>query len=71
MKTKEQKIEQTRKIMRMIEWRKIEIQSLKGGLTMSNETLRQMFKDHPSLKEEWEMLENRKFKLKRHLWRIA
>ena len=70
MKTKWQQKEQIQKLIRIINDRLINIQVLKGGLIMTNKVLLIVFKEHPQLKQEWDMLQIRKDKLKRLLWKL-
>jgi len=70
MKTKWQQKEQIQKLIRIINDRLINIQVLKGGLIMTNKTLLIVFKEHPQLKQEWDMLQIRRDKLKRLLWKL-
>jgi hypothetical protein len=70
MKTKWQQKEQIQKLIRIINDRLINIQVLKGGLIMTNKTLLIVFKEHPQLKQEWDMLQIRRDKLRRLLWQL-
>jgi len=70
MKTKWQQKEQIQKLIRIINDRLINIQVLKGGLIMTNKVLLIVFKEHPQLKQEWDMLQIRRDKLKRLLWKL-
>jgi hypothetical protein len=70
MKTKWQQKEQIQKLIRIINNRLTNIQVLKGGLIMTNKVLLIVFKEHPQLKQEWDMLQIRKDNLKRLLWKL-
>ena len=70
MKTKQQQKEQIQKLIRIINDRLINIQVLKGGLIMTNKTLLIVFKEHPQLKQEWDMLQIRRDNLRRLLWKL-
>jgi len=70
MKTKWQQKEQIQKLIRIINDRLINIQVLKGGLIMTNKALLIVFKEHPQLKQEWDMLQIRRDKLRRLLWKL-
>lgn len=70
MKTKWEQKEQIQKLIRIINDRLINIQVLKGGLIMTNKVLLIVFKEHPQLKQEWDMLQIRRDKLKRLLWKL-
>lgn len=68
MKTRKEKAQ---KIISMIDSRIIDLQTLKGGWIMSTETFKQMLKDHPQLKDEFEILNHRRFKIERILWKCS
>lgn len=69
-KTKWEQKEQIQKLIRIINDRITDIQVLKGGFIMTNKVLRLVFKEHPQLQEEWDMLHLRKDRLKRLLWKL-
>lgn len=69
-KTKWEQKKQIQKLIRIINDRINDIQVLKGGFIMSNKVLRVMLNEHPQLNNEWEMLHNRKDRLKRLLWKL-
>ena len=71
MKTKWQQKEQIKKLIGNINWRITTLQTLKGGtLIMTNKVFRFMMKEHPELREEFDILQERKFKLERLLWKL-
>ena len=69
-KTKWEQKEQIQKLIRKINDRITDIKVLKGGWIMTDKVLLLVFKEHPQLKEEWEILHWRKDKLKRLLWKL-
>ncbi len=71
MKTKWQQKEQIKKLIGNINWRITTLQTLKGGtLIMNNKVFRFMMKEHPELRKEFDILQERKFKLERLLWKL-
>ena len=73
MKTKKTKWEQKEKIQKLIRTindRITNIKVLKGGWIMTNKVLQLVFKEHPQLQDEWDILHWRKDKLKRLLWKL-
>jgi hypothetical protein len=73
MKTQKNKWEQKKqiqKLIRVINDRITNIKVLKGGWIMTDKVLRLVFKEHPQLQEEWDILHWRKDKLKRLLWKL-
>lgn len=70
MKNKWQQKEQIQRIIREIDDRLVNIQILKGGFIMEPPVLRMMFKHHPDLKMEWDILKNRRDKIARLLWKL-
>lgn len=71
MKTNNQKADQCRKILSMIRNRIVDLQVLKGDILMTNKCFRMVLKEHSSIREEFETLESRKFKIERRLWKVA
>ena len=69
-KTKWEKKEQIKKLIRVINSRITDIKILKGGFIMTDKVLLLVFKEHTQLKNEWDILHNRKDKLKRLLWKL-
>ena len=69
-KTKWEQKEQIQKLIRIINDRITDIKVLKGGWIMTDKVLRLVFKEHPQLQEEWDILHWRKDKLKRLLWKL-
>ena len=69
-KTKWEQKEQIQKLIRTINDRITDIKVLKGGWIMTDKVLRLVFKEHPQLQEEWDILHWRKDKLKRLLWKL-
>jgi len=69
-KTKWEQKKQIQKLIRIINDRIINIRVLKGGLIMNDKVLRLVFKEHPQLQQEWDMLHNRRDSLKRLLWKL-
>ena len=70
MKTKWQQKEQIQRLIRKINWRIITLQTLKGGFIMTNKVFRLMLDEHTQLRDEWDILQGRKFKLERLLWKL-
>ena len=70
MKTKWQQKEQIQKLIRTIKGRIVDLRVLKGGWIMTNKVFRIMLKEHPQLKEELDILRNRKESLQRLLWKL-
>lgn len=69
-KTKWEQKDQIKKLIRTINDRIINIKVLKGGWIMTDKVLRLVFKEHPQLQDEWDILHFRKDKLKRLLWEL-
>ena len=69
-KTKWEQKEQIQKLIRTINDRITNIKVLKGGWIMTNKVLQLVFKEHPQLQDEWDILHWRKDKLKRLLWKL-
>ncbi|MAO19339.1 MAG: hypothetical protein CMJ25_01200 [Phycisphaerae bacterium] len=69
-KTKWEQKEQIQKLIRTINDRITNIKVLKGGWIMTNKVLQLVFKQHPQLQDEWDILHWRKDKLKRLLWKL-
>ena len=69
-KTKWEQKEQIQKLIRIINDIITDIKVLKGGWIMTDKVLRLVFKEHPQLQEEWDILHWRKDKLKRLLWKL-
>jgi len=69
-KTKWEQKDQIKKLIRTINDRIVNIKVLKGGFIMTDKVLRLVFKEHPQLQDEWDMLHFRKDKLKRLLWKL-
>lgn len=69
-KTKWEQKDQIKKLIRTINDRIVNIKVLKGGFIMTDKVLRLVFKEHPQLQDEWDMLHFRKNKLKRLLWKL-
>jgi len=69
-KNKWEQKKQIQKLIRIINDRMIDIKCLKGGLIMSDKSLVMMFQEHPRLKKEWNVLIDRKDKLKKLLWKL-
>ncbi len=69
-KTKWQQKDQIKKLIRTINDRIVNIKVLKGGWIMTDKVLRLVFKEHPQLQDEWDILHFRKDKLKRLLWKL-
>ena len=69
-KTKWEQKDQIKKLIRTINNRIVNIKVLKGGFIMTDKVLRLVFKEHPQLQDEWDMLHFRKDKLKRLLWKL-
>ena len=69
-KTKWEQKEQIQKLIRVINSRITDIKVLKGGFIMTDKVLLLVFKEHTQLKKEWDILHNRKDKLKRLLWKL-
>jgi hypothetical protein len=59
-----------KKIISEIDSRMLDIQTLKGGLIMHRNVFRAVLYNHPSLKNEFSNLENRRFALKKALWKL-
>ena len=69
-KTNFEKRDQINKLTRIINSRLDDIQTLKGGWIMTNKVLRLVFKEHPQLEEEFEMLQTRRDNLRQAFWNI-
>jgi hypothetical protein len=69
-KTKWEQKDQIKKLIRTINDRIVNIKVLKGGWIMTDKVLRLVFKEHPQLQDEWDILHLRKDKLKRLLWKL-
>ena len=70
LKTKWEQKAQIKKLILIINDRMTNIKVLKGGWIMTDKVLRLVFKEHPELKNEWDMLHIRKDILKRLLWKL-
>tara|TARA_R110002153_G_scaffold34933_8_gene104059 strand:+ start:636 stop:857 length:222 start_codon:yes stop_codon:yes gene_type:complete len=63
--------ERAKRISRTIQSRIEDLQTLKGGILMSNKTFRTMLKEHPQLEIEFDILMNRKESIKRFIFNNA
>ena len=70
MKNLEQE-RKTRKLLNTVNQRLLAVQVLHGGWIMKPEVLRIVLREHPQLDNEWKILQGRKFKLERNLWKVT
>jgi len=57
--------------LRLIDDRIIDLQIIKGGFIMTQKAFGFLLKEHPELRQELEILQKRKFRLERLLFKTA
>ena len=65
-----EKKQRIKNLIILINNRLLDLQVLKGGIIMHNDVFKLMLIKHPELKKEWDVLNDRKFHLRRKLWKL-